>query len=342
MCKVPRMRNWVLAMAGASMTLGCGDNSRSCGDGTIEMSGYCVPFNADGSVSCGTGTTLDPASGMCQVDPSVCQNGTVLIDTMCVDPLVGTVVDLEEGPEPNGLGVIEASAARAGTLSLKGGEMPFVVHGTIDPFAGNGAGGLEPDVDTYVLVITQPALVRFTAAGLHGVNAGLVATSPDIAGWKRFALAGGDDTSKRQVFLPKPGTYWVSVADTRTLFEYAETGTASVAPGGDDGDYYVAITKTALPSPTPLAATASATLPNGDVAFYSATIANGSHPITLAMPSAFAVASLVVTADMFFAFDDEDTQPARIVTSNLGASLIVVDHAYEVSPSPVAFQLSIQ
>ena len=45
---------------------------------------------------------------------------------------------------------------------------------------------------------------------------------------------------------------------------------------------------------------------------------------------------------MFFAFDDEDSQPARIVASGLGASLIVVDHSYDVSPSPIAFQLSIQ
>ncbi|HTL38579.1 MAG TPA: hypothetical protein VL326_35860 [Kofleriaceae bacterium] len=336
------MRNWVLVLAAvASVALGCGDNSRSCGDGTIEMSGYCVPYNPDGSVSCGPGTVLDPGSGMCQVDPSVCQNGTVLIDTMCVDPLVGTVVDLQEGPEPNGLGVVEASGGRAGTLSLKGGEMPFVVHGTIDPFADNGSGGLLPDVDTYVLVITQPVLVRVTGAGLHGVNAGLVATSPDIAGWKRFALASGT-ASKRQLYLPKPGTYFLSVADTRTLFQYAETGTATAAPGGDNGDYFIAITKTATPSPTPLVAAASATLENGDVAFYSASITNGSHPITLAMPSTFAVGSLVVTADMFFAFDDEDSQPARIVASGLGASLIVVDHAYDVSPSPVAFQLTIQ
>jgi hypothetical protein len=345
MCKVPRMRNWVLTLAVASVALGCGDNSRSCGDGTIEKSGYCVPFNADGSVSCGPGTMLDPVTGVCQVDPSVCQNGTVLIDTMCVDPLLGTVVDLQEGPEPNGLGVIEGSAARAGTLSLPGGEKPFVIHGTIDPFADENTNGtLDPDVDTYVLVIGQPALVRVTAAGLHGVTAGLVATSPDIPGWKRFGFDTGGAAAKRQVFLPKPGTYYVSIADTRTLFEYAETGTAplGVAPGGDNGDYYFAITQVALPAPAPLVATASATVGHGDIAFYSATIANGSHPITLAMPSSFAIASLVVTADMFFAFDDEDSQPARLTTSGLGASLIVVDHVYEVSPSPVAFQLTIQ
>jgi hypothetical protein len=50
----------------------------------------------------------------------------------------------------------------------------------------------------------------------------------------------------------------------------------------------------------------------------------------------------VVTANTFFAFDDEDTLPARLVTSGLGTSLIVVDYVYDVSPSPVAYQLSIQ
>jgi hypothetical protein len=337
------MRNWVLAWAVISAALGCGDNSRSCGDGTVESEGYCIPARGDAAITCGPGTTLDPATGMCQVDEGVCQNGTVLIDTMCVDPALGTVADLQEGPEPNGLGIMEASAARAGTLVIKGGGMPYVVHGTVDPFTdANMDNAADPDVDTYVLVVLQPALLRVTGDGLHGVNAGVVVTSPDIVGWKRFGIALGSDASRRQVFLPKAGTYYVSVADTRTLFEYAESGTATTAPGGDDGDYYLSVVQLAQPSAPIVATAANGVLTDGDVAFYTANIANGSHPITLAMPTSFAIASLVVTANTFFAFDDEDTLPARLVTSGLGTSLIVVDYVYDVSPSPVAYQLSIQ
>jgi hypothetical protein len=336
------MRNWVLVLAGIGGALGCGDNSRSCGDGTTEVSGYCVPLAADGALTCGPGTQLDPLTGTCQIDPASCQNGTVLIDMACVDPTVGTIADLQEGPEPNGLGVIEATAARAGNIVLKQ-TGAFVIHGTIDPFAdGNNDGALDPDVDTYAMSVEQPTLVRVNADGLHGITAGVLVTSPDIPGWNRFGIRLDGDTSTREVFLPKAGTYYISVADTRTLFELAETGTATAAPGGDDGDYYFSIAAEALPAPTGLTSTASGSLAGGAIGFYSASVSNGSHPITLAMPSTFAVASLVVIADTFFAFDDEDSQPARIVTTGLGTTLIVVDLVYDASPSPVAFQLSIQ
>lgn len=337
------MRNWLIA---ASLTViagaaGCGDNSRSCGDGTRVVSGYCVPSAPDGGVTCGAGTALDPMTGMCQIDPAACQNGTVLIDSACVDPTAGMIVDLQEGPEPNGLGVIEASDARAGTIELK--EMgAFVVHGTIEPFQDAGSDGrLDPDVDTYVVTVTAPTLLHVTSDGVQGVNAGFVVTSPDVVGWKRFGIDLAGDASQRQVFLPMAGTYDIAVADTRTLFEYADTGTATSAPG--PGDYYLSVTPVALPVPTAASSVTSATLPAGEVAFFSTTLANGSHLITLAMPSTFAVASLVVAATAFFAFDDEDSQPARLTTSGASAStLIVVDHVYEVSPAPLAFQLTIQ
>src|SRR5438445_12128105 len=148
MCKVPAMRNWLAAsLTVIAVASGCGDNSRSCGDGTIDKSGYCVPSAPDTGVACGLGTALDPVTGTCQIDPASCQNGTVLIDAACVDPTVGMIVDLQEGPEPNGLGVIEASDARAGTIELKAAGA-FVVHGTIAPFAdAHGNGQLDPDLD---------------------------------------------------------------------------------------------------------------------------------------------------------------------------------------------------
>lgn len=332
------MRNWLLVVTAIALAPGCGDNSRSCGDGTRVESGYCVPLTPDGGVRCGAGTALDPLTGLCQIDPASCQNGTVLIDSACVDPTVGTIVDLEEGPEPNGLGVIEPSDARAGTIAIKDAGA-FVVHGTIEPHPDNGA--VDPDVDTYVMTVTAPMLLHVTSDGVQGIDAGFVVTSPDLAGWKRFGIALVGDASQRQVFLPAAGTYYVSVSDARTLFELADGGSATSAPG--PGDYYLSVTPVALPLPTAVSTSASATLPSGEVGFYSTTIASGSHPITLAMPSTFALASLVVAASAFLAFDDEDSQPARLTVSGAsGSTLIVVDHVYEVSPAPLAFQLTIQ
>ena len=90
-----------------------------CGFGTIadEETGDCVP---DGTVVCTNGTRFDPLTGACEIDPAACQNGTVLIDGACVDPAVAVVADLQEGPEPNGLGMIEASDAQAGNITLDG------------------------------------------------------------------------------------------------------------------------------------------------------------------------------------------------------------------------------
>src|SRR5436853_7205941 len=83
-----------------SVFAGCGDNweQRECGPGTHEENGQCLP---DGTgPSCGDGTVLDPASGTCVPDPSVCGEGTVLVNGMCQD--VGIVdPDAEEAPEPN-------------------------------------------------------------------------------------------------------------------------------------------------------------------------------------------------------------------------------------------------
>jgi hypothetical protein len=339
------MRNLILIVA--VIAGGCGDNSRSCGVGTRVEDGYCVPAGCgvgtvsdeetgecvpDGSVVCSDGTRFNPLTLRCEVDPSACQNGTVLVDGKCVDPAAGTLADLNEGPEPNSMNVIEAGDSRAGNIVL--GAQPFVVHGTLVPHAGDA-----PDVDTYVLAITAPTLVHVSADGL-GVNAGVIVTSDDVAGWQRFAINLAGDTSQRDVFLPKMGTYKFSIAETSTVFEYADSGTAGTTT--TSGEYYATFSPRALPPPTPLTASASGMLESGALVFYQATVAAGAHPITVTMPSAFAVASVVVTAASYFAFDDEDTMPARVTANGVGEALIVVDHVYALSPSAIAYTVSIQ
>lgn len=347
MCKVGRMRNLILIVAGLALAGGCGDNSRACGVGTRVEDGYCVPIGCgagtvsdeetgecvpDGTVVCSNGTRFNPLTSRCEVDPSACQNGTVLVDGACVDPAAGMVVDLNEGPEPNAMNVIEAGESRAGNIVL--GDKPFVVHGTLVPHAGDA-----PDIDTYVLTITAPTLVHVTADGL-GVNASFVVTSPDVPDWHRFAINLSGDTSERDVYLPRTGTYLFSIGQTSTMFEYADNGTAGTT--ADRGDYYATFSPRALPTPTTLTATASGTLEPGALAFYRATIAAGAHPITVTMPSTFALASVVVTTASYFTFDDEDTMAARVTANDVGDALIVVDHVYALSPSAIAYTVSIQ
>lgn len=338
------MRNSILALV--ALLGGCGDNSRSCGDGTIVMNGFCVPAGCglgtvadeetgecvpDGTVVCSNGTRFDPLTSQCQIDPAACQHGTVLVDGACVDPATGTIANLSEGPEPNSMNVIEVGDSRAGDIVL--GTSSFVIHGTLQPHSGT------PDVDTYVLTVAAPTLVRVSADGL-GVNTSFVVTSPDISGWQRFAINLAGDTSQRDVFLPIAGTYLFAISDTATLFEYADTGTATTASAS--GAYYVSVSAQALPAPTTLTSTDSGMLSPGGLAFYAATVGSNARPITVAMPSEFAVSSVVITAANFFAFDDEDTSAARITTTGIGEALTVVDHVYALSPSSVAYSVSIQ
>lgn len=339
------MRNLILAVV--ALVSGCGDNSRSCGVGTRVEGGYCVPAGCgvgtvsdeetgecvpDGTVVCSNGTRFDPVTSSCEIDPASCQNGTVLVDDACVDPASGTLVDLNEGPEPNAMSVIEPGDSRAGNVVL--GANPFVVHGTLVPHDGGA-----PDVDTYVLVTTAPTLVRVSADGV-GINAGFVVTSADVPGWKRFSINLASDTSQRDVYLPIAGTYKLSIGATSTMFEYADAGTAGTQTA--TGEYYASFTVRAVPTPTALSTTASGSLSPGEVAFYRANVAAGSHPITVTMPSAFAVASVVVTAAGFLGFDDEDSAAARVTAMGLGEALIVVDHVYALSPSEIAYTVAIQ
>src|SRR4051812_15069083 len=105
-----------LGVALAAAIAGCGDNSKECGPGTMDIDGVCTGVGTcgagtkddgtgvcvpDGTFVCAKGTVFDAASGTCQLDPSACQDGTVPIGGACVDPNTGLTVDAEEGAEPN-------------------------------------------------------------------------------------------------------------------------------------------------------------------------------------------------------------------------------------------------
>jgi hypothetical protein len=370
----------LVSLAGALVgaAAGCGDNSRACGPNTmVDDKGYCVPVQCgpgtmqdpntglcvpDGSVVCTDGTKFDPASGKCVVDPNDCQNGTVLINNQCVDPTGGLTIDLEEGPEPNGLGIIEASQGPAGSIALKAvGGPGFIIHGKIAPFQDLDQNGqMDPDVDTYLLNVNAPTLLHMTADGVGGVDAGFVALAAvnqndPLANWIRFGMNITGDTSKRELYLPRAGTYAIAIADTRTLFQYSTGGPTDAAPG--PGDYYITVDTLATPTPTTLTvtngtATQTGTVPpDADVQFYTAPMGTGLNEITLDMPDAQAVASIVLAnpaANFRQVANEQSFFGASLPADMLAAGftptdqpLIAVDTLYNTAIDPSPYTLTV-
>jgi hypothetical protein len=351
--------------------VGCGDNDHLCGVGTTyeAAKNACVPVSG-----CGPGTMLDPATnacvavctdgtklnmttGQCEVDPNDCQEGTVLIDGKCVDPTSTLSIDLDEGAtEPNGFGVIEASPAPAGTIVLKPVGSAFVIHGLIKPFQDvDQDGQLDPDADTYTLTVTAPTLLEITADGVSGVDGGFVAIAnapagDPIAGWFRFGLNITGDTSKRQVFLPEAATYYLTIADTRTLFQYSTGGPINAAPG--PGEYYITIKQLAMPTPNALTASATgATM--GEVAFYSTSMGTGINDVTLDMPAVETASALVALQNSafrkhVFAFNPntQAVQPGGTSTMLVGGFdtsddvVLVVDDLWNYATAPASYTLT--
>jgi hypothetical protein len=344
---------------------GCGDNSKDCGPGTKDEHGVCTAVGScgagttpdpvtgqcvpDGSMICTDGTVFDPNTGTCKPDPSLCQDGTVLVGGQCIIP--GTV-DVEEGPEPNGLGLLgEASNNPAGNITLKPVGEHFVLHGTINPWQDVDGDGLnDPDVDSYTVTVAGPSLLHVTADGIHGLAAGFVAvaavdqTDP-LINWVRFGINLTNDTSDRQLFLPRAGTYIIAISDTRSLF--LQGGAA----GNPMAQYFVTIDALDMPAPTPLVGnTVSGTI-GGEAQFYAPAMGTGINDVLLDMPQAQANASVVTLATTTFkGFADEGTDifgnptPAEMVAGGFTASdtpIVVVDDTYNYAVGPAQFTLTV-
>jgi hypothetical protein len=85
---------------------------------------------------------------------------------------------------------------------------------------------------------------------------------------------------------------------------------------------------------------------DGDtLAFFALPAGMGVNMASLAMPSDQVTASLVVVVnDALRALGDETSQPARVMVNGGMAgdtSLVVVDHVFDVSPSPAAYTLTV-
>src|SRR5205814_776075 len=126
-------------------------------------------------------------------------------------------IDVEEGPEPNGMGVIEASQAQAGNIVLDPSDA-FVVHGKLAPYRDdNGDTLLDPDVDTYLLTVGSPTFVTITSDGINGTAGGFVALGAANAAapldtWQRVGISLISDAATREILLPVAGTYRIAVA----------------------------------------------------------------------------------------------------------------------------------
>lgn len=349
MCKVDRMRNWLLVMS--VLVLGCGDNSRTCGLGTKVEDGVCLPSVTcgagtivdeetgdcvlDGTRICAIGTRFDPVTRTCQIDPSACQNGTVLIGGECLDPTAGMIVDLEEGPEPNGLEYLERSTIPAGRISVQGST--FIVHGTLAPRGG------KPDADTYTISVPGPTLLEITVAGVGGVATGFYM---DDALFGRYGIDIGHTSSTRQVYVDAQGAE-LSVADTGVLYDIVNM--QGLSGEGGRGDYYLSVTPIPMPAPTLLEfpSTTTGMAPRDQILFYQATLPPSAyHDVRLAMPSSLATAALIVTTPATTnpqrgAEDDEfPGAPAHVRARD--TALIMVDNGYALGGAPIEFTLTLE
>ncbi len=285
----------------------CGDNAAQCGDGTQENGdNICVPIPGQPTI-CGDGTVLDPLTHECRPDPTVCGGGTVLINDRCVDPGANLIVDLEEGPEPNGF---EPTASLAGTITLPASTTTgFVIHGCVAPVDNN-----SPDFDVYQLTVTAPTLIKVTADGVGGLAAGFIALGddPSLSSWFRLGLNITSDTSKRQLFLPVAGTYELVITDTRTLLPITQNGEGAPAAGNPDGTscYYVTVTRQAIPNPTTITLPTSAT----------GTISEDLKFFTAAFPTGITALTAVIDPE------DLDNDGVADIDSRAASSLILIDN----------------
>jgi hypothetical protein len=338
------------ALAFAVIACGCGDNSTVCGPDTSDIDGECIP-----ATTCGPGTR-DDGAGECVPDATDCQNGTVLINGVCVEP----TIDLEEGPEPNGLGISagEASNGPAGTIVLKDEGESTVVHGHLTPFRDNdGDGQIDPDYDTYLLSVTKPTLIEVSIAGINGIDGAFFVrgSTLGLGHWERYGVAVTGTSTQRPLYLPVAGDYFIVVADTRsmTLGNLPPVSGVAATVGGPDAQYYMSLTVMPTPTPTPITlasnvATVQGTIGTDNIQFYTAPLGLGFNTAALTIAQDQANPSLVVLNNNAFRAQDtgDITALGDAALSVAGidsgdTTVIVVDPSFNTAFLPVPFELDI-
>lgn len=132
----------------------------------------------------------------------------------------GPTLDLFEGPEPNGLGVIETSSAPAGVVTAQMVGTRFTIGGELVRFEDRDHDGvLDPDVDTYLVMFPQRGRTRIAVTG-----AGFRIANP-AESYEDFGTSGELD-------LPVAGTYQLSIASAQIWI---------VGGDSNEGNYTVAL-----------------------------------------------------------------------------------------------------
>ena len=185
-----------------------------CGAGTVAIGDECFP---DGSVICAGGTSFDEKSGLCVPDLRECREGTVQVGDECVTLDDTLMADSEEGAEPNdwrqaGSAVPFLSLAEAAATTLKG---------CFEPVDHDHDGVPDPDLDSWFVRVAEPTILNVRTDGVGGASAASVLRSVEgnlhrQMGY-RFGIDLTSDGSERTMFLPKAGTYVLSIVDSRSL-----------------------------------------------------------------------------------------------------------------------------
>ena len=317
----------------------------------------CTP-DEPGTPTCTDGTRLNTSMNACELDPSACQSGTVLINGRCVDPANGLTVDVEEGPEPNGLagydyvGDVMLEANTAGTIALKPAGTSFVIHGCIAPANG------KPDYDAYTLTVSAPTLIDVTVDGVGGLTPGFFV---DLDLWttaryfyenyRRSAVTVTNDTSQRELFLPVAGTYTLFVADTRSMLWNSPFGD----PNGSTCYYASVAQRTATPTPLDLGGVATGTF-DGKVKLYTVPHsdqlihinATTDTPRTLSPKSRIDRAPRAMLLGRTGEFrqltrtntDESNIGTAALTFANADSALLVVDADHQFASEAPAFTLT--
>lgn len=355
----------------AAAAVACGDNSAECGPGTTNVDGVCTG-GGSGSGTCGSGTTntngvcvpnctdgtmFDPTQG-CVFDPGQCHDGTVYIAGKgCVDPTAGLVVNVDEGAEPNGLGIVvdhstqdplEANATvPAGQLTIQDIGQTEVVHGYIKPFQDEDGDGIpDGDADAYTVHVSQPTLVNIAIDGIGGVEGGMVAVealtgpSDPLAPYRRELLNIDGDTATRQMLFPAAGDYAIVVCDSRTL----EIGGPF---GGSAAEYYMSISQVAMPTTGAVFAVDSSGSGGGSdagtvaataVQVYQVQMGLGFNTVRVSTTTTleFTPDLVVYNNGVFQAEAQQDFFDASTVTAGYAATdttLVIVDPIVDLSPA---------
>ena len=333
-----------VALAGLATLAGCGgDDGATCGAGTTEQDGTCVPSVTcgtgtvamggqcvpDGSVICEQGTTFDPASGKCEVDPSACAEGTVLVEGACVPEDDTLTADRNEAAEPN-------DSTGAGQLNVPAMNQSTSIHGCVTPRAG------AADQDPWIITATGPTLLEITADGVGGLAAAFVVQPLDIPGldnYLRIGLNLAGDMSKRQVYLPVAGDYVLFMDDSRAVLTGEAAGSAETC-------YYTSIKQVAMPAATTLTVPATAGEDSGNVRVlrYSADMTGDIFHVRVDDASEGMLSAFVVSRNGTFAgsasYDTENEFPGFWTFGGLEPTdqiQIVVDMAYNFALTPQAY-----